>query len=175
MIGYSFGARVATGALHLLGGGRMERHVSSEDPVQGAEIRVGLIAPAIESLWLAQRGYHGLATKNMASMTLLYNRRDAVLKRYWLLEKVRRETALGFSGPTRFAPRFDGMRLSVRSRDCSPNVKLRHAELDYYGTHCNAGRDLALMINSVQEDSAVIDARLVDVERGADARTNRIP
>ncbi|MEO1614257.1 MAG: alpha/beta hydrolase [Planctomycetota bacterium] len=149
LVGYSFGARVATGSLHVLAGGVLKERHTIENPLFGANISVGLIAPALESSWLGKNGYHGLATRNMHDLTLLYNRRDAVLKRYWLLEKVRRETALGFSGPTCFAPRFDGSRLPVRSRDCSPSVKLRHAELDYYESRCNAGCDLARMINAV--------------------------
>lgn len=149
MIGYSFGARVATGALHALAGGRLAGRCLPTEPVTGANVNVGLVAPAIESNWLGGRGYHGHATKNMNQLVLLYNRRDVVLKRYWLLEKVRRETALGYSGPTCFAPRIDGSRLPVRSRDCSPSVKIRHSELDYYGAGCHAGCDMARLINGV--------------------------
>lgn len=147
MIGYSFGARVATGALHALAGGSLAGRRLPEEPVTGANVRIGLVAPAIESNWLCRNGYHGRATKNMDRLLLLYNRRDAVLKRYWLIEKVRRETALGYSGPACFASRFDGTRLPVRSRDCSPSVKLRHSEMDYYENGCNAGCDMARLFN----------------------------
>ncbi|MEM6470374.1 MAG: alpha/beta hydrolase [Planctomycetota bacterium] len=167
MVSYSFGARVATGSLHMLAGGKLGCLKSPEPPCVGSAVRLGLIAPAIESHWLASRGYHGLATKNMESLTLLYNRRDAVLKRYWLLDKVRRETALGFSGPTSFAARVDGSRLPVRSRDCSPSVKLRHSELDYYGSTCNAGCDLARMIQLALPHASC----LCEPQRIADATT----
>jgi hypothetical protein len=150
MISYSFGARVATGALHALAGGKLAGRQLPEPPLMGADVRVGLVAPAIESSWLGANGYHGRATKNMDRLVLLYNRRDAVLKRYWLIEKVRRETALGFSGPTVFAPRANGTRLPVRSRDCSPSVRLRHLELDYYRNACDAGCDMARMINGIE-------------------------
>jgi hypothetical protein len=149
MIGYSFGARVATGALHALAGGQLSGRRLPDPPLTGANVRVGLVAPAIESSWLSGNGYHGRATKNMERLLLLYNRRDVVLKRYWLIEKVRRETALGFSGPSSFAPRYDGTRLPVRSRDCSPSVKLRHSELDYYQKGCNAGCDMARLFNGL--------------------------
>lgn len=151
MIGYSFGGRVVTGALHALAGGKLSGRRILEPPLTGANVRVGLVAPAIESTWLAGNGYHGSATKNMDQLLLLYNRRDAVLKRYWLLEKVRRETALGFSGPTCFGSRVDGTRLPVRSRDCAPSVKLRHSELDYYRQSCNAGVDMARLINGIKK------------------------
>ena len=150
MIGYSFGARVVTGSLHALAGGCLGGRRLPEEGLTGANVRVALIAAAIESTWLAGNGYHGRATKNMDELMLLYNRRDAVLKRYWLIEKVRRETALGYSGPTHFAPRVDGTRLPVFSRDCSPSVRIRHAELDYYGTRCNAGGDMARLINGIR-------------------------
>ncbi len=150
MVGYSFGARVITGSLHALAGGTLAGRSLPDDPIVGADIRVGLIAAAIESMWLTRRGYHGQATQNMNRLALLYNRRDAVLKRYWLLERVRQRTALGYSGPTRFATRVDGSRLPVRSRDCSPSVRLRHAELDYYGARCRAGCDLAQLIDETQ-------------------------
>ena len=80
-------------------------------------------------------------------MVLLYNRRDAVLKRFWLLDRVRGRMALGYSGPTSFAPRFDGSELPVRSRDCSSTVGFHHVELDYYDSPCNAGREMAKLID----------------------------
>ncbi len=151
MIGYSFGARVATGALHALAGGTLSGRQLPEPPLTGANVRVGLVAPAIESKWLGGNGYHGFATKNMNELVLLYNRRDVVLKRYWLLEKIRRDTALGYSGPTIFATRVDGTRLPVRSRDCASIVKLRHSEMDYYQGGCNAGVDMARLINGIRQ------------------------
>ncbi len=150
MIGFSFGSRVVTGSLHALAGGRLAGRQIPGPTQSGASVKVGLIAPALESTWLMSGDYHGRATKNMEQLLLLYNRRDAVLKRYWLIEKVRRETALGFSGPSRFGPRLDGTPLPVRSRDCSPSVKLRHAELDYYQARCNAGSDMARLIRELE-------------------------
>lgn len=149
MVGYSFGCRIATGALHVLAGGSIRGYQMQGHPVIGARINVGLVAPAIESHWLESCGFHGQATKNMDSLLLLYNRRDVVLKRYWLINNMRRETALGYSGPTRFAPRVDGSRLPVTSRDCAPTVKFRHSELDYYESSCKAGCDMARMVNGI--------------------------
>lgn len=150
ILSYSFGCRVASGALHVLAGGSIKGVCQSLAPLVGMQVKVGMVAPAIESTWLGKRGMHGLATQNMDELILLYNHRDAVLKRYWLLEKVRRETALGYSGPSMFAPRCDGSKLPVRSRDCAPSVKLRHSEVDYYKSSCNAGCDFARLINGLQ-------------------------
>lgn len=144
VVGFSFGGRVVTGALHAMAGGTLSGRSIPGATIEGAGVEVGLVAPAIESNWLASCGYHRFATKNMDQLFLMYNRRDAVLKRYWRLEKVRNQTALGYSGPTSFAPRIDGSRLPVRSRDFSGSVRLRHAELDYYENGC--GRDFARLI-----------------------------
>jgi hypothetical protein len=150
LIGYSFGARVITGALHALAGGRLGGRVLPGAPTTGMAFDAGLVAPAIEDDWMARRGKHGLATKNLDRLVLLYNRRDAVLKRYWLLDRVRGAMALGYTGPRSFAPRVDGSRLPVRARDCSPSVGTKHSELDYYGGNCRAGAEMAAMINDIK-------------------------
>ncbi|MEM9826942.1 MAG: DUF726 domain-containing protein [Planctomycetota bacterium] len=160
LIGFSFGGRVITGALHTLAGGSLRGFGldfgASADGIanpgiQGAGFRVGLIAPAIERDWMTRHGYHGLATKNLESLSVLYNRRDAVLKRYWLIDRVRGQLALGFTGPRRFAPRFDGSPLETFARDCSTVVGLQHAEVDYYTADCRAGEEMARLIASASE------------------------
>lgn len=146
MIGYSFGARVVTGALHALAGGSLGRRVLPGESVAGANIPIGLVAPAIDRNWLATGGYHDRATRNLNSVGLLYNRRDMVLKNYWRLDRIRNADALGYSGPRNFAPRFDGTRLPVVSRDCAPIVGRRHDEMDYYASRCGGGRMMAEVI-----------------------------
>ena len=147
LIGYSFGGRVITGALHALSGGKLSGRMMPGEPTTGTLFQCGLVAPALETLALTQRGVHSQATKNLEKMVLLYNRRDAVLKRFWLLNRVRGTMALGYSGPEPFAPRFDGSKLKVLSRDCSSSVGINHAELDYYNSACNAGPEMAALIN----------------------------
>ena len=63
MIGYSFGGRVVTGSLHALAGGPLGRRVLHGSTVTGANIDVGLVAPAIEDDWLGTGQYHGNAPK----------------------------------------------------------------------------------------------------------------
>lgn len=147
LIGYSFGGRIATGALHGLAGGSLGGRSLHGDPIVGMDIDAGLVAPAIGSNWLAAGGYHQLATQNLKSMTLYYNHRDAVLKRFWLIDEVRGQVALGFIGPKTFAPRLDGSSLPVVSKDCAPVVGLRHSELDYYQPSCRAGAGMANLID----------------------------
>lgn len=151
LIGYSFGGRVITGSLHALGGGSLGGRKLNGESILGSPFRCGLVAPALERNALTRCGIHSLAPQNMERMVLLYNRRDAVLKRFWLVNRVRGTMALGYSGPTAFAPRNDGSELPVLSRDCSATVGLHHSELDYYRSSCCAGREMATLINDMFE------------------------
>jgi len=150
LIGYSFGGRVVTGALHAMAGGSLGGRSLAEPGVSGASFGAGLIAPAIDSHWLSQHGYHSLATQNMQRLVLLYNHRDVILKRYWLVDRVRGRMALGYSGPTLFGPRLDGSPLPIRSRDCSPSLGIAHNELDYFIKGCRAGSEMARLIDDIQ-------------------------
>ncbi len=147
LIGYSFGGRIITGALHAAAGGALGGRQLPGEPVVGGPFDAGLVAPAVDSHWLTSHGYHRYATQNLQQLVLMYNRRDAVLKRYWLIDRVRGRMALGYSGPTSFANRFDGTKLPVFARDCSPSIGLQHDELDYYQKACHAGSEMAKLID----------------------------
>ena len=144
MIGFSFGSRIITGSLHALAGGKLAGRQLPGAHLQGTNMVAGLLAPAIGDDWVCQNGYHGLATKNLAQLTVLYNRRDIILKRYPLLE--RGNEALGYQGPQGFATRFDGSPLPVRSRNCSQTVGRHHIEREYYSGPCNAGWNMHQML-----------------------------
>ncbi|MEM9365164.1 MAG: hypothetical protein AAGD07_04145 [Planctomycetota bacterium] len=148
LIGFSFGGRVCTGALHLLAGGTIAGRPLGLPPTVGAQIDVGLLAPALGSTWLSSNGRHRKATQNIDRMVLLYNERDVVLRNYWLLSKVRGITALGYTGPRQFAPRVDGTALPVRAKNCKRTVGMHHSERHYYEAKCNAACDLATLITS---------------------------
>src|SRR6056297_243030 len=113
VLGYSFGGRVVTGALHALAGGCLAGRQLPGEHIQGLHVNVGLVAAAVNQDWLYPGRYHGRATLNMASMTLMYNPRDSILKRYWILEPGLSARALGATGPVRIGPRADGSRLPV--------------------------------------------------------------
>ena len=147
MIGYSYGALVSTGALHALAGGPLCRRALPGEHIVGANIGIGMLAPAVSTHWLLPNGYHGRATQNWNNLVMVYSSRDAVLKRFWLLDGEPTHEALGYTGPRCFALRADGTPLQVRSRDCRESVGLAHAELMYYHSKCNAAVDLATLIN----------------------------
>ncbi len=147
LIGYSFGGRVVTGSLHALAGGSLGGRSLPCEPITNARIDVGLVAPAIEKDWLAPHDYHALATSNMDHLLLLYNQRDSVLKRYWLIDRVRGTLAIGFGRLQSFAPRTDGSRIWLRARDCSSSIGSTHDELDYYQCPCSAGAEMAQLVD----------------------------
>ncbi len=146
MIGFSFGARIATGALHSLAGGRLEGRTLPNEHLRGINVNLGLIAPALEDDWLRAGNYHGLASQNIQQMSILYNQRDAVLKRYWLIDKVRGNMALGYTGPRAVAARFDGSPMPISACDCSTSLGIRHDEKKYYLEDCQAGRRMAKLV-----------------------------
>jgi len=150
VIGYSFGSRVVTGALHAMAGGTLGGRSLSGPSISEASIGTGLIAPAIGSHWLSEHGYHSLATQNMRQLVLMYNRRDVILKRYWWIDRVRGRVALGYGCPAIFGPRVDGSQLPVRSRDCTSSLGFAHNELDYFIKGCGAGSEMAKLIDDIQ-------------------------
>ncbi len=164
LIGYSFGARIVSGGLHSLAGGALSGRALPGEAAEGAGFSAGMIAPALENDWLSQRGYHRLATRNLEQLTVLYNRRDAVLRNYWRIDRIRNADALGYTGPTSFAPRFDGSRLPVRSRDCGAVVGFHHDELTYYDRSCGAGAEMARVLKVAASTIPALDEEAVAAE-----------
>ncbi len=108
LIGYSFGARVVTGALHLLAGGQVagrslpQINETDRPPVEDQPQplrRAVLIAPALDADWLAPGRRNGRALEEVRRVLIALNPRDPAMKWYSLLDRRRRPTALGFSGP----------------------------------------------------------------------------
>ncbi|MFG0290473.1 MAG: hypothetical protein ACF8CQ_20005 [Rhodopirellula sp. JB044] len=149
LIGFSFGGRVVSGGLHALAGGTLGRRTIGEPPITGANIDVGLLAPAVDSTWLSSNGYHRLATQNINRMVMLYNHRDIALKYFKFVAGNSKAKALGYVGPRCFAPRYDGTPLPIRARDCAQTVGNHHSEKRYYERTCYAGREMATLIDSV--------------------------
>ena len=165
MIGYSFGGRVVTGSLHALGGGQLGGRKLPGPEVLGASVRAGLVAPAIERSWLLPNGYHGKATQNLERLVLMYNRRDSILKRYWLLDLVRGSVALGYSGPRDFGPRFDGTRLPVIARDFAQVIGKEHDELEYYTKDCRASSEMAQLIHGTRSSDPTVGESIRELQR----------
>ncbi|MEX0936979.1 MAG: hypothetical protein WDZ59_03905 [Pirellulales bacterium] len=92
-VGYSYGARIVTGALHLVGGGSLNSH--QLDASRPVDARVVLIAAASDRDWLLPGGLHERAPSQMNHLLLLTNCCDPALKWYHLLDRCDNPIALG--------------------------------------------------------------------------------
>lgn len=139
LVGYSFGGRVVTGAVHALAGGSLGGRIIPGQHSVGLNVHLGLVAPALDNDWLMDGKYHGRATKNVDRIALMYNPRDQILRRYWILQPSEWSRALGQAGAMRFGTRLDGSYVPVESYNCSRVIGRRHEEKDYYSRECGAG------------------------------------
>jgi hypothetical protein len=118
LLGYSYGARIACGGVHLLGGGRLDG--LSLPAAGGPELRVALWAAAEHDDWLLPGRTHGEALPRAEQWLITRNCCDPVLSRYRLLDKCSEPTALGFSG-------------LVGRNLLSPEINQRIEEIDVTG------------------------------------------
>jgi hypothetical protein len=131
LIGYSFGARIITGALHILGGGELcGKGLDEQEHFDRAPVRVVLIAAALNSNWLGPHQFHGLAMTQVDQMLLLNNREDLAMRYYHFTTKNGRPQALGLCGPTYLAPED---REKICNRDLSRYDGSRHDLMRYLG------------------------------------------
>jgi len=100
LVGYSFGARVITGALHLLGGGEVAgRALDRVAKVKGRPWRAVLVAAAMPNDWLLPGHCNGLALPQLEAALVLVNPCDPVLRWYPRLYSRGGPEALGYTGP----------------------------------------------------------------------------
>jgi hypothetical protein len=97
---HSFGARIVTGALHLLGGGQLNGHrLAARAHERRDPMQVVLVAAALDSDWLLPGHHQDRAMSQVASLLLVNNGCDALLKRYHVIYCRRScQQALGFTG-----------------------------------------------------------------------------
>jgi hypothetical protein len=97
-VGYSFGARLVLGALHLIGGGCLDGcRLPCRPPVRPC-VNVALWAAATENSWLAPGGCHSCALRVIHCGLITVNRVDPVLRRFRRVILRARERALGQTG-----------------------------------------------------------------------------
>jgi hypothetical protein len=101
LIGFSFGARIVTGGLHILAGGSLggctlHEHVHP----QRRPMEVVLIAAALHAHWLGDGQYHGLAMTQVDRMFLVNSCQDMAMRYYRFISSNGNPQALGLCGPT---------------------------------------------------------------------------
>jgi len=105
LIGYSFGTRVITGALHLLAGGQVAgRRLAQHTALKRKPMRAVLVAGAEDAHWLLPGQRAGLALSQVDRMLITVNRCDPVLRWYPLLYRRGGPPALGHTGPAGCLP-----------------------------------------------------------------------
>jgi hypothetical protein len=127
LVGFSFGARIATGGLHVLAGGSLNGYsLPPTLPLPPGEgrgegngnaafpsrvpFRAILVAPALHNYWLADGQYHGRALEIVDDLLLVKNSCDSALKRYRFVDTSRRADALGYTGPAGWSPHYSKLR-----------------------------------------------------------------
>ena len=99
LVGYSFGARAISGALHLLGGGKLDhRQLPTAEAGDRAPLRAVLLAAALDDDWLLPGHRYGRALLAVERMVITVNPQDRVLRWYRFLVPRSHATALGSHG-----------------------------------------------------------------------------
>jgi hypothetical protein len=96
LVGYSFGARIASGALHLIGGGSLLGQTIETTP--RPQIRVALWAAAEHNYWYLPGNYHDRAIATGDAWFITINCCDPVLSRYRFLDPCGDPVAVGYAG-----------------------------------------------------------------------------
>ncbi|MEX2167915.1 MAG: hypothetical protein WD851_01270 [Pirellulales bacterium] len=101
LLGYSFGARVATGAAHLLAGGELSgRMLDARVNPERPPMRAVFMAAALHAHWLCEGQCHGRAMQQIDRLFLVNNPRDPAMRFYHLSATAGKPQALGLCGPT---------------------------------------------------------------------------
>ncbi len=147
LIGFSYGARVVTGAMHVLSGGRLA--CAAPDIVAGDRrpIQVVLVAAALHNHWLSSGGFHEGFWQFADRLLLLFNSCDPVLKRYRFIEKRGRPVALGYRGSWGLS---DDLEARIEERDVCCSVGKTHSESVFFSS--------AEVIDGIQQHLLTRDA-----------------
>jgi hypothetical protein len=96
LLGYSLGARIISGSLHLLQGGSLLGRTLA--PSERPHIRVATWAAAGHNYWYGSGQVHGQALAAADAWYITLNPCDPVLARYRFVERCGDPVALGFAG-----------------------------------------------------------------------------
>jgi len=167
LVGYSYGARVVTGALHLLAGGRMNHLALAERAhTERPPIRAALVAAAVDAQWLRPGGFHGLALRQVDQLLLVNNQRDPAM-RFYRISPIGQGRPLGYSGLASVGS-LGPLAARVRSVDVTDQVGRHHAIGEYLTASGPIGRVLEQVASlpSVKRDDAADGA--VEVADGGE-------
>ncbi len=96
LIGFSFGARIISGSLHMLGGGEMNgREIQTGER---ASFRVVFWAAGVQNDWLLPENVHGRALPLTQKWLNVSNNCDSALRRFDLIDRCDGSPGLGYTG-----------------------------------------------------------------------------
>lgn len=159
LVGYSYGARVTTGALHILGGGSLGKlELAHRAHPDRPPVKVALVAAAVTAQWLRPEGYHGKALSQAATMVLVNNQLDPAMRFYPISPMGNGASALGYAGvPGRDSLGDLGRR--IHSVDLTSSVGRHHALSVYLSTSSVFGQAVGEVVD--------LPAVMPDVEASA--------
>lgn len=137
VVGYSFGARVTTGALHLLAGCPLGgRHLADEQAttheLAAPRLRAVLLAAAIDVDWLIPGHFHGAAMQPLERVAITVNPRDIVLKTYRVAEKRNAPEPVGKVGPPLGALGHEAAK--IVTQQVTGDLGRRHGSSHYFSS-----------------------------------------
>jgi hypothetical protein len=134
LLGFSFGARIITGSLHLLGGGTLcGWQVPQTNPRPEHSLRVVLLAAAEHDYWLRPDATHGRCWSQVDQLLLQFNPCDRVLSLYPLIERCVRPPALGHAG-FRWVDELGADAPRLHQQDVAAAIGSKHLARRYMGT-----------------------------------------
>jgi len=125
LVGYSYGARVITGALHILGGGKVAgRELAEPGGDARPTLKAVLVAAALDNYSLLPGRRNGLALEQLDAVLVTRNGCDPVLRWYPRLYGRGGPNALGYTGPA-----------------CPSRLGDQREKLDLLDVTCSVGKD----------------------------------
>ncbi len=131
VLGYSYGARIASGAMHVLGGGALgSLKLQQRIHPQRESFRVALLAAAFDAHWIQPGHFYGRALSQVERMVIATNQMDPIMRFYHLSNGRGRVHALGKSGVSQLQS-LGSARLFVRTIDFTRSVGRNHSLVNY--------------------------------------------
>jgi hypothetical protein len=167
-LGFSYGARVVTGALHIRGGGELSvgRLPPAGPSVARLPARVALMAAAIDNGWLLPGYYHERSLSQIDHLLLFNNHCDPALKRYWLIDSKCRPEALGYTGLAGWNWLDADTQRRIEQWDACGTVGATHDETRYFASpDIGAALRRVLLWSPVGHDAAASVSKRVEASR----------
>ena len=131
LVGYSYGARVASGSMHLLGGGSLGRlKLDHRSHPQQRTIRAAFLAAAFDANWLQPGHFHSRMLSQIDHLIVATNSLDPAMRFYHLSNGRGHVDALGKAGVAQ--PRSLGPAVrQIEPLDFTSEVGRSHLLVDY--------------------------------------------